>query len=266
MPLLLLPSGELLAEVNHCHGLGTKGHPCEDGHTRPAPIKVKTVEEAITAILAGKIVEVADAKTVNTVLTKLAAMALDAKSKGQAAPNYDLCKVSVAGTNIFCADRFTSERYPLGVPRLKMPQFKAVPEPGSQADKLEKSKKGTVDATPQFLAHLKSLGIRTTEETVPAARLKATQAELVGPTVAAMMANPNYDPAKEPMFVSRDNYVVDGHHRWAALVGRDAADGKLGDVPMHVIRVDAPMSELLKIAKQWTKSFGLAPRGLEPHL
>ena len=76
-----------------------------------------------------------------------------------------------------------------------------------------------------------------------------------------MMIDKTFDPAKNPVFVSNDHYVVDGHHRWAAVVGRDAEDGVLGDKPMNVIRVDAPISEVLHIANAWSEKFGILPSG-----
>jgi hypothetical protein len=79
----------------------------------------------------------------------------------------------------------------------------------------------------------------------------------VGPKVAGMMTAASYDPGKRPIFVSRDGYVIDGHHRWAAIVGRDAADGRLGGSKMNVIQVDAPISRILRIANTWAAQFGI---------
>jgi hypothetical protein len=117
-----------------------------------------------------------------------------------------------------------------------------------------------VDASGEFLKHLESQGIKVTPHSVPANSLKASQVELVGPTVAGMMIDPDYDPGKDPIFVSRDGYVLDGHHRWAAAVGRDAIDGKLGESRMNIRRVDAPISELLQRSKAWAKKFGIKPK------
>lgn len=270
MASLLIP----LHEYNPCHNPGGPdgGQFCsttggaERTAARPTPIKVKTIEEAVELVLAGKVVELSSTREVNTLLGKLAEMALDAKAKKQDAPFYDLCKVSVAGTNLFCTERFRSERYPDGVPRIKMPQLKAEPVPGSPADQLprEKAGKNTVNAALAFVDNLEASGIKIGKvEEVPAARLKVSQAQLIGAEVARMMTDRTYNPGAEPVFISRDDYILDGHHRWAALVGRDAEDGKLGDVPMNVVRIDAPMSELLLRAKKFTKAFGLKPRGTE---
>ncbi len=275
--MIIAPLHDLdLVEFNHCHNPGgpTGGQFCSTGAEgrggsraerrrgikRPVPIKVDDIGLAVELILQGKVVELKDVSTVHTVLSKLAAMALDAKAKNEKAPKYDLCNVSVPGTNLFCGSKLRTKKYPNGVPRIKMPQLTGEAVPGSQADRLPKSAKGNVNGAAAFVAHLESLGIRTTPQTVAASRLRATQAELVGKKVAGMMAAAGYDPGKEPIFVSRDNYVLDGHHRWAAVIGRDASDGKLGDKSMRIIRVDAPISEILHRAKRWTKKFGIKPK------
>jgi phage gp29-like protein len=239
---------------------GAAGIPASNGgedYVRPTPEHVKTVEEAVTKILAGKTVEVDDVQKVHTIVERLAYMAEEAKSKGAAAPNYDLCQVSVKGTNLFCADN-------LGIPRIKMPQFAGEPVPGSEADKLPRTKwePKNVDAQPQFLEHLKSLGIRTSEGRIPASWLRASQRELVGPKVAAMALDTKTNLEQFPIVISRDGYIVDGHHRWAALVERDAADGKLGDTMIKYIKVDAPISEVLHISNDWTQKFGIAVKGV----
>jgi len=229
---------------------------------REPPIYVDTIEEAADLLIAGHNVEVSDTKDVNTLLRGLAAMAQDAAAKGKEAPNYDLCKVSVQGTNLFCTDRMRTAEHPEGVERWLMPQIGGEPVAGTDADKLPKKfddrGKASVDATEAYIAHLRSQGIEVSEITsVPAASLKATQAELVGPQVAGMMTNPDYDPAGAPIFVSRDKYVVDGHHRWAAQVGRDAGDGRLGQSTMKVYKIDAPIAEVIKVSQAWSKQFGI---------
>jgi len=223
-------------------------------------IKARTVEEAVEHILAGRDVELANTKQVNTVITKLADMAIDAERRGEKAPHYDLCRVSVKGTNVFCVDKFRSKQYPEGVPRVEMPQMGGKPVPGSAADQLPKNAAGEVNGSSAFIDHLRSLGIKVTAAETPAAKLKASQAELVGPKVAGMMTSSSYDPAAEPIFASRDSYVIDGHHRWAATVGRDAKDGKLGAKKMKTFNVDAPISRILRLANQWAKDFGIAPK------
>ncbi len=232
-----------------------------DANGRPIPIKVSTVEEAASLVLEGKVVEVPDVKTAFTLINKLADMAIEAKAQGKEAKEFDLCNVSVSGTNMFCADKFHSPEYPQGVPRIRMPQLGGIPVPGSEADHLEHNAKGRVDGSDAFIAHLQGIGMRTTNEVVPAASLKASQREIIGTEVAWMMNAKKYDPAKKPLFISSDNYVVDGHHRWAATVGREAESGKLGNVTMRVRRINAPISEVLHLANAWSKKFGIKQQG-----
>ena len=68
----------------------------------------------------------------------------------------------------------------------------------------------------------------------------------------------------EPLFVSRDNYIVDGHHRWAALVGLDAEDNRLGnDKTISVIRVEGmDIIELIFWANKFTEEMGIPRAGV----
>ena len=174
---------------------------------RPIPIVANSVEEAVAMIHEGKVVEVADVTTAHTVIGRLAEIANEAKAAGREAKDYDLCQVSVAGSNLFCAQSLRNEQYPTGVPRLEMPQLGGTPVPGSEADKLPKDKDGKVDGSAVFMHHLQSIGMRTEHDSVPAADLRASQRELIGSKVGGMMNAKGYDPGKVPIFVSSDNYV-----------------------------------------------------------
>ena len=194
-----------------------------------------------------------------TILIELAKMANEAKAAKEAGdsdvkiPNYDFCKVSIPGTNLFCGDS-------KGIPRKKMPQFSGEPTPGSPADSKPKNKKGEVDGTDDFIKHMEALGVKVEEKEVLASTLRASQNELVGEKVAGMMTNEDFDPAGEAIFVSRDGYVIDGHHRWAAQVGRDLEDGNIGDLPLNVRVVDMDIEEVLKEANKFAQEFGIAPK------
>jgi len=226
--------------------------------------RAKSVEEGAKRILAGEDVEMEDIAGAHTLVKKLAEMANDAKARGSKnAIRYDLCKVSVKGTNLFCSGN-------KGIPRDAMPQAKGEVVEGSRAEKLlakqnaERKAKGKeptteVDGTEDFLAHMERNGIKAGKpKRVRSDKLSATQSNMNGEKVGGMMTSKDYDPSKEPIFVSRDGYVVDGHHRWAATVGKDAADGVLGNNHrMNVIVLDAPISRILKEANAWTDSFGI---------
>jgi hypothetical protein len=279
MPTLLVP----IHEYNKCHNpdgpaggqfCSTEGGGSIPGDCaaamaagkRPTPIRVKTVEEGVTLLLQGKVIELENEAAVATLLDKLGAMVADALSKGRKAPNYDLCNVSVKGTNLFCTEKLRTAEYPEGIERIKMPQFTGPPRPGSPADKLPRmvfdgKTTDRVDAALAFVDHLEARGIKVSEvEQVPAAGLKATQAQLIGAKVAEMVLKGGSEgqDSGEPAFISRDNYVLDGHHRWAANVWRDLQRRK-GRITMPVYRIDAPISELYHLAVEWTNQFGIEP-------
>jgi hypothetical protein len=60
--------------------------------------------------------------------------------------------------------------------------------------------------------------------------------------------------------VSKDGYVIDGHHRWAAKVGLDGSDGKLGDMKMKVKVIDMPIQDVLREANAFTSIMGIEPK------
>jgi hypothetical protein len=269
--MLWMPNswGSSLLEVNRCHGPG-KGHPCtsprdralkrKEERIRQTPIQVGSIKQAIKLILQGKVVELSDTRRVNTLLKKLAKMAQKAAAMGADAPNFDLCKVSVRNTNLFCAERIRDKEFPQGIPRIRMPQLKGTAEPGSPASKLPVDKKGRVNGQAAFIEYMRSIGIESREESVFSASLKASQRELIGAKVAEMMLRKGKKaPNRKTVFISRDNYVVDGHHHWAAAVGKDAGDKAYGDLRMKAVRFDAPISEVLFLARRWTKKFGIRP-------
>jgi len=219
----------------------------------PELVSISSTQDARRVIDGNLPAAVKTEKEAYTILTELAKMANEAKEKGADAPNYDFCKVSIPGTNLFCGDS-------KGIPRKKMPQFSGEPTPGSPADSRPKNKKGEVDGTDDFIKHMEAKGIKIEERQVLASELRASQNELVGEKVAGMMTNEDFDPAGEPIFVSRDGYVIDGHHRWAAQVGRDLEDGNIGDLPLNVRVVDMDIEEVLEEANRFASEFGIAPK------
>jgi hypothetical protein len=180
--------------------------------------------------------------------------AKEAEAKGEKAPNIDLCNVSVPGTNLFCAGN-------LGIERSAMPQLSGKPRPGSAADGLPKDDKGEVNIGEAFTSRLAELGVDVQDRTIPAATLRASQKELVGANVAWMMKNGDkigLDTGR--IFVSKDGYVIDGHHRWAVLVGLDTQDGSLGNVNINVQQIDMPISQVLQFANAFADEVGVMPK------
>lgn len=191
-------------------------------------------------------------------LDKLAAMVKDAKEKGKDAPDYDLCKVSIPGTNLFCNGN-------KGIPRKEMPQLKGQPVEGSWADKnLSKDKSGEVNGEDAFKAMLKEKGIKLTSKKADVSTLKATQSQLVGPKIAGMFQalkqKPNHEAITAPIFVSKDGYILDGHHRWAAMVALDMADGLKQPIEMPVVEVDMEIEDLVKATNDFCNEVGIAQK------
>lgn len=234
---------------------------------------VETPEEGVALLLKGERVQLKDTKAVHTVLSKLGEMAIKAKEAcagkepcKEAQVNFDPCLITVKGTSLFCAEKIKTREFPHGIPRIEMPQFKSKnPVPGSEADALPRDENGEVDATDLFLQHLDDMGVETNSyDTTLARKLKASQAEMEGAKVAGMMLSKDRDPKKARIVISGDNYVVDGHHTWAASVGRDAEDGNLdNDKEMDVVRIMLPMSDIYQLAVEWTKKAGLPAAGVK---
>jgi hypothetical protein len=201
-------------------------------------------------------VEPIERQQISTIIDKLADLGKQAKDKGEKAPNFNLCQVTIPGTNLYCDGN-------KGIPREDMPQFKGTPEPGSPADKLPKDENGEADTEEFFKQMLEKDDISVSEPaSVPADRLKATQSELVGVKVAGMskvLADPNhpaYNKITAPIYVSNDGYVLDGHHRWAAVVAHNAANSDK-QIPMNVRVIDEPIVPLVKRSNTFAEAIGI---------
>jgi hypothetical protein len=229
---------------------------------RKKDIGEKDVREATKRLIAGEEVDMPNIAGAHTLIKKLAKVAVDAEKTGGKFV-YDLCKVTVKGASAFCGGN-------KGIDRADMPQAKGEVVKGSKADKAlqkqnakrkedGKEPKTEYDATKEFVAHMEKIGIKVSKpKAVDPASLKATQRNMQGEKVAGMMLAKDKSFLKEPIFVSRDGYIVDGHHRWAAVLGNDMKDGKLGnDMRKNVITLDAPISKILKEANKFTSEFGI---------
>jgi len=193
---------------------------------------------------------------ISTIIDKLAQLGKEAKEKGEQAPNFNLCQVSIPGTNLYCDGN-------KGIERGDMPQFKGTPQPGSPADKLPKDENGEADTEEFFKQMLNKQGIKVSEPTsVPPDRLKATQSELVGVKVAGMSKvladknHPAYGKITAPIYVSNDGYVLDGHHRWAAVVAHNASNPN-NQIPMNVRVIDEPIEPLVKRSNAFAEKMGI---------
>jgi ribosomal protein S18 acetylase RimI-like enzyme len=229
----------------------------------PEPdLTTSSVEEAARELAAGKNVRLAQTSEVNTFIDDLGKMAADAQKAGKEAPSLDLGKVSVPGTNLFTQDS-------LGIPRIDMPQMAGLPIPGSPAEKLP----GTIfegkpspwrDISEPFFQSLRDQGVKVEEEMVNPESLRATQTELDGPKIAKTMDEMETEGAtpiaSNPVVISSDNYILDGHHRWAASLGRDYQTGTDVPHPIKVERIDEPISTLLQQARDFSEKMGIPPQ------
>lgn len=215
------------------------------------------VNKAADLLSQGKKVHLDQPRTASVLLGELAKRVQAAKDQGESAPNFDLCKVTVKNTNLFCAES-------KGIPRVKMPQVKGVPTPGSKADSMPKNAKGEVDLSGEFRKMLEARGVQIQDTTEKASHLRASQIELNGGKVAGMtQAMEAGKIPDEHIFVSHDNYIVDGHHRWAAKVGLDLQDNKLGDINMPVSRINMDIIQLLDESNKFASDWGIPQAGVE---
>jgi hypothetical protein len=218
------------------------------------PIRTNSVEDAARALGEGKHVELRTPDQVATLLDRLNDLAKEAEAAGTKAKNIDLCQLTVPGTNLFCVES-------KGIPRVEMPQLKGIPNSGSAASDLPADKRGEVDITEAYLERLRSSGISLTGDEALASHLKATQNELNGGKVAGIMqaARAGGLDLNQPIVVSKDGYIVDGHHRWAAKVAleHDGIDDPETDMKIPVVRVDQDILEILESSKQFAADMGL---------
>lgn len=187
-------------------------------------------------------------------------------------PSYDLCNVSIPGTNLFCGGNKE-------ISRDAMPQLKTKAVPGSaawrEAEKMAKEKgidpnDVEVNAEPAFLEYLKKGNVKIQRGTMPATQMKATQNQLNADKVAGMAwalyndpkTKDKSHPLRQPLIVSSDGYVLDGHHRWAALATYDVMSGNkdVSDIP--VIMVDMDIEDLVDKSNEFGDEFGLARKGM----
>lgn len=205
----------------------------------------------------------------------------------------NLCTINVTGSDsLFCQKN-------KNITRIKMPQLSGKPSVGSPADIILHSKdmnalrvnnkdleavvrenfnkialkdvSGEVDAAEYFKKYLQKKGLTITRTQIPAAKLQATQSELVPDKINSMWwalevgsCNKYYAGIVAPIFVSKDNYVLDGHHRWAAVVANAFGRLKVDEVMMDVFQVNENIGDtnsgLVKLANEFANDFGIAAK------
>ena len=93
----------------------------------------------------------------------------------------------------------------------------------------------------EFLLHMADHGIDHSLEDFPTQGLKSTQAEFSSEKIKKLQDKP--DILKKRIMISKDNYVLDGHHRWLANYNANP------NSKQNVIRFSASIKDLLPKAK-----------------
>lgn len=95
-----------------------------------------------------------------------------------------------------------------------------------------------------FLANLRKAGITWKECRIAAHRLKSSQMEFNREAIIQILKDEH--PTKSRIVISSDNYVLDGHHRWAARYNTNES--------VSCIRVNLPILDLIQLAKTFKTS------------
>lgn len=118
----------------------------------------------------------------------------------------------------------------LGIPRHQMPQIVS-----TEYD--------------DYFKYLEDNGLEIKRETATVGSLKAIQNEFDTDKIEQMIAK-HYQQGSnvskiKPLIVSSDNYLIDGHHRWLAMVNVSK------NIKIPIIRVKAPMGHILSLTKMY---------------
>jgi hypothetical protein len=209
--------------------------------------------------------------------------------RGEAAYDFELCSEVFAHLGL-CFDPQTKEKVTKGIPRDQMPQFSSQVDP-SRTDSpafiaLMRGKgytspdqvtpedlKSEVNMEREFRKALEDAGYEIADEEVSVTSLKPIQGQLKGEKIAGMygtLAAAQSDPQNygksaarllEPIYVS-DGYVIDGHHRWAAQVAMDIANGAGANATMKTRTItkggkSVPVEEIIAFSNKFQKDIGL---------
>jgi hypothetical protein len=149
----------------------------------------------------------------------------------------DLTSMHIDGTNLYDEDN-------LGIPRNKMPQIPS-------------DTKGT------FISVMEKRGARVTRTEIDPTQLHPIQKEISASKVGLIMRKLRKDGTATDdggrIVVSKDNYVIDGHHRWAAVAMLNFEDKS---IKLPVIKVDINHQDLIDATLAWNQATGIQPIGL----
>ena len=151
--------------------------------------------------------------------------------------NPDITKLRIKGTLLYGGEG-------LGIKRSEMPQI-------------------PTDMRNQFISDMAKQGIKATYEKVDPMSLKPTQNEISGSKTGRLYDHFKSDggiPKDKAILVSQDNFVIDGHHHWAAAV-TFALTGKGSKLP--VIRLTANIGDALQAGLKWDAVNGIKSQTID---
>lgn len=103
------------------------------------------------------------------------------------------------------------------------------------------------DDLPDFMETMKKHGVEIGKTEAVVGQLKPTQNEVSLKKMKSMAETQGPEVLKQPVIISNDGFILDGHHRWGALVMQDPKS----TIPAW--KVDLPMKELLKRSHAYSK-------------
>lgn len=115
----------------------------------------------------------------------------------------------------------------LGVDRNKMPQIKS-------------------SDVSEFIKYLKDKNIKVRTSTIAVSKVAMTQKD-INPDKVKKLMGINKSNLTKPVIISKDNYILDGHHRVVALYNLDK------NTKLKTIKVDVGIKKLLDISKKFPK-------------
>jgi hypothetical protein len=149
----------------------------------------------------------------------------------------DLTNMHIEDTQLYDEDN-------LGIPRKQMPQ---VPS----------------DTKGAFINEMEKRGARVQRGVADPAKLHPIQAEMSASKVGLIMKKLREKGVKTDdggrIVISKDNYVIDGHHRWAAAA---MLTFEGNPIKLPVIKVDINHRELIAATLAWNEASGIAGIGM----
>jgi len=146
--------------------------------------------------------------------------------------NPDLTNLEILGTQYFTKDN-------LGIMRDHMPQIPP-------------------DTQEAFIKAMQARGVRVDLVDVTPFGLHPIQAEISATKSGKIFRKMKKEGVDDtPIVVSSDDFVIDGHHRWAAGLFLGLSP-KHRNIKLKALRVDMPQEQLLDVVLAWNKAVGIS--------